>query len=163
MDIEGTMDEVEVPDPDDPSTTYKISGTLEHYMSMVMNMTMTIAADSLTITPGGTLDLEIRHSSTFTVIKSDGSQISFELVFNDKPAQINLGNLGPGSGGQMPNGADAYQKTAKLYTYDKNGNLLTEADVSIMDVPWMMGNLMGGGGTQGGGEEPPPPPPPPQS
>lgn len=157
MNIEGTMDEVDVPDPNNSSNTYTVSGSIVHYMHMVMDMTMTMDAESYAITPDGTLDLDIKHTSTLTVVKSDGTKATFKLNFEDKPATIDLGILGPGS--QMPNGANSYQKTAKLYTYDENGKLMTEADVSIMDVPWMMGNLMGGGAPQGGGEAPPPPPP----
>jgi hypothetical protein len=167
MDIEGTMDDVVVPDPDDSSKHFTISGSIEHYMKMSMQMTMSMAAQSNAITPDGTLDLELRHTSTLTVINNDGVQATFKLTFEDNPDPIDLGSMGPGSADQMPSGANAYQKTAKLYTYDEKGKLLTEADVSIMDIPWMMGSLMGGGGapsgggtSPGGGSELPPPPPP---
>lgn len=150
MNLKGTMDEVEVPDPDDPTKTLTISGTIEHYMKMEMEMTMAMGTGNA-ITPGGTLDLEMQHTSIMKVVKNDGTIAKFELTFEDDPDPISLGGLGPGSPDQMPNGANAYQKTAKLKTYDENDKLITEADVSIMDVPWMMGNLMGGGGPGGPG------------
>jgi len=150
FDIKGTMNEVTVQDPEDSTKKYTVSGTIEHYIKMDMSMTITMAAQSHAITPGGTLDLEMRHTSMLTVSRNDGTKAKFKISFEDKQTQISLGNIGSGTLEQRPNGANAYQKTAKLYTYDENDTLITEADISIMDIPWMMGNLMGGGSPNGG-------------
>ncbi len=151
VDMEGTMENFTVTDPTDATKSYTVSGTVKNTMRNKMSMTMDIAAESFAVTPSGTLELEISLVTNFAVKRSDGTGARFKLVFEDKSGVINLGGMGPTSGGQMPNGADAYEKEATLYTYDDVGKLIAEVKVPLKDTPWMMSSLMGGGGAPAGG------------
>jgi len=154
VDMEGTMENFTVTDPTDTTKSYTVSGTVKNTMRNKMSMTMNIAEGSFAVTPSGTLELEISLVTNFAVKRSDGTGARFKLVFEDKSGVINLGGMGPTSGGQMPNGADAYEKEATLYTYDDSGKLLAEVIVPLKDTPWMMSSLMGGGGGPAGGDTP---------
>jgi len=151
VDMDGTMDQFEMTDPQDSTKKYTVSGTIKNKMHTKMSMSMSIDAN-LVPTPSGTLDMDISLTTNFAVKRSDGTGARFKLVFEDKSPTINLGAMGPGTaGGPMPCGADAYTKEATLYTYDDTGKLVAEAKVPLKDTPWMMSNLMGGGGGGGGG------------
>jgi hypothetical protein len=155
VNLEGTMENFTVTDPTDTTKSYTVSGTVNNTMHNKMSMTMNIAEGSFAVTPSGTLELEISLITNFAVKRSDGTGARFKLIFEDKSGVINLGGLGPTSGGQMPCGADAYDKKATLYTYDDSGKLVAEAEVPLKDTPWMMSNLMGGGTSPSGGGTPP--------
>jgi len=150
VDMDGTMDQFEVVDPNDSTKKYTVSGTIKNKMHTKMSMSMSIDANQVP-TPSGTLDMEISLTTNFAVKRSDGTGARFKLVFEDTSPQINLGAMGQGQAGTMPCGADAYTKEATLYTYDDSGTLIAEAKVPLKDTPWMMSNLMGGGGSPSGG------------
>ncbi|MDX9828020.1 MAG: hypothetical protein RBT73_09780 [Spirochaetia bacterium] len=159
FDLNGTMDKFTVTDPNDPNKSYTVSGTLVHYMRMVMTMTMTVASD-LSMTFSGKLDFELKVTTSFAVKRSDGTGARFLFVFEDNPAEIDLASVTADESGQV-NGANAYDKKAKLYTYNDAGDLISESDVALKDTPWMMSDMMGGpvmsaggGGGSGGGGSP---------
>ncbi|MDX9784326.1 MAG: hypothetical protein RBT72_06210 [Spirochaetia bacterium] len=152
VDLDGTMTELEVADPNDASKTYTITGTISHTMNM--DNTMNIEVDGAGIPkPTGSLSVTIDLETEYTVKRYDGVGAKFVLTFSDTK-NLDLGTA-PGASQNDPTcGYFATEATLKAYTVD--GDLIYTTKVPLEDTPWVMSEFMGGamgGGGQGGIED----------
>lgn len=152
--VDGTMTNLTVNDPYDVKKQYVISGTIQHEMSMTILMNLVIGSGSPpSFTPSGNFEMSVKMVSAYTIKRVwDGKGAKFVLTFSDtKKFTIDPGTAGSGNGGMGDPTCGYFNQNAKLSVYDDSGaKILSDVDVPLADIPWMMGNMVGAGGGAGG-------------
>jgi len=157
VDLDGTMTDLEVTNPEDATKKYTITGTISHNMSMDNTMSLVTDADSVP-TPSGSLSVTIDLETKYTVKRQDGVGAKFVLTFSDTK-NMDL-STAPGASKDDPT-CGYFATPATLKAYSTDGELLYTTTIPLEDTPWVMSDFMGGamgggGGVGGGGGEPPP-------
>lgn len=158
VELDGTMTDLEVTDPEDATKKYTITGTISHVMSMDNTMSLVTDANSVP-TPFGSLSVTIDLETKYTVKRQDGIGAKFVLTFSDTQ-DMDLGTA-PGASKDDPT-CGYFATPATLKAYSTDGDLLYTTTIPLEDTPWVMSDFMGGamgggGGVGGGGGGEPPP------
>jgi len=154
----GTMTNLELTDPDDPTKKYQVSGTIKHEMTLEILMSVVIGGTETapTFNPSGEFNMTVNMESAYTIKRlSDGTGARFVLTYADSnTTTISAETAGKEENNGMGDPTCGYfETTAKLTVYDDSGNILYESKVPLSEIAWFMGSKLGvgGGGDPDGG------------